>query len=171
MLNQRECQIVQHSVYHLHFTRRRQTAYSFMLIAGHCARAVVVKTLDRRLSKIGTDGEAEVLREGCSVELYNLFATQKKLKYIRKLQKNKNVAPHGILWRFLEAHTKKDFECLSHCCKAQWRSEEILWSSAAETQHVRCCLQALSKCRPNLWGFRRLITFISQQHATVYFSL
>lgn len=88
MLNQRECQIVQHSVYHLHFTRRRQTAYSFMLIAGHCARAVVVKTLERRLSKIGTDGEAEVLREGCSVELYNLFATQKKLKYIRKLQKN-----------------------------------------------------------------------------------
>lgn len=42
---------------------------------------------------------------------------------------------------------------------------------SSRNPNVRCCLQALSKCRPNLWGFRRLITFISQQHATVYFSL
>lgn len=47
VLNQRGCQTVERSVYLLSFTELSQTAHSFMLVGGHCARVVEVELLER----------------------------------------------------------------------------------------------------------------------------
>lgn len=140
VLNQRECQTVERSVYLLHFTKLSQTAYSFMLIAArHCAMAVVVELLlERGPSKVGADARQRFFQKILQLYCTNvcIFNT-KQVQICGEFQTKKWWEVTGLVKDSLK-HKNRLCMFLNHCCR-----EHFVCQSQATIQRESCEAQQL----------------------------